>query len=99
MVHKAGKVLRAVPSPAWARQQDSAARMLLHSGRALNGAAVMASLGGRTRGITAQQKQLNRSSRHFHATPAARQGNNMWNERPWHFGVVVVPQQMAYVGE
>ena len=99
MAHKTGQVLRAVPFPAWARQQASAARRLIHSGRAHNGAAVMASLGGRTRGITGQQKKLDGSSRHFHATPAARQGNNMWNERPWHFGVVVVPQQMAYVGE
>ena len=41
-----------------------------------------------------QGRQLRRS---FHATAAARQGSDMWNEKPWQTGVVVVPQQMAYV--
>lgn len=39
-------------------------------------------------------QQLHRS---FHATAAVHQGSNMWNEKPYQFGVVIVPQQMAYV--
>jgi len=43
-----------------------------------------------------QRRQLQRS---FHATASAKQGSNVWHEKPFHFGVVIVPQQMAYVVE
>jgi len=41
-------------------------------------------------------RELKRS---FHATAAANQGSNTWHQTPRHAGLVVVPQQMAYVVE
>jgi len=40
-----------------------------------------------------------RELRSFHATAAANQGSNTWHQTPRHAGLVVVPQQMAYVVE
>mmetsp|Transcript_9398 Transcript_9398/g.14825 ORF Transcript_9398/g.14825 Transcript_9398/m.14825 type:complete len:437 (+) Transcript_9398:32-1342(+) len=77
----------AVPTSSRASRSSSALSSALCSSLPGRSAAPARGLGGR---------ELKRS---FHATAAANQGSNTWHQTPRHAGLVVVPQQMAYVVE
>jgi regulator of protease activity HflC (stomatin/prohibitin superfamily) len=83
-----------------AARQAPALGPVASRGRAQHcGKSVRVAEGGKFRGLGLRVGGGLPTKRSFHATPAAMQGGRMYSERSVHFGVVVVPQQMAYVVE